>query len=339
MGHAPRSRVIIEHLLNKGHEVKVVSSSRAFHFLSKLFGDRVIEINGFHLAYNNSKVSKTKTLTGTLSKGPKNLLFNYKKYEIIKDTFLPDLVISDFESFTFLFAKLNKIPLLSIDNIQIISRCNLEITVPSGEKQNFSLARKIIEAKVPGAFNYLVTSFFYPPIKKVPTLLVPPIIRKEIIEAESTNGNHILVYQTSTSQKNLIEMLQELKNEVFYVYGFNKSENHGNVILKPFSEKEFIQDLSSCKAVLANGGFSLLSEAVYLHKPVCSIPIRNQFEQFVNANYIQKDGFGRYFPDFHADSIKAFLYDLAHFRKNLEKYQQEGNKLLFDTLDTILSSQ
>jgi uncharacterized protein (TIGR00661 family) len=337
MGHATRSRVIIGHLL-KNHDVKVVSSNRAFKFLHNLFGDRVIEINGFHLAYNNSKVSKTKTLTSTLKAAPKNLLFNYKKYSALKDSFTPDLVISDYESFTFLFAKSNNIPLLSIDNIQILSRCELDIKIPSEEKSNFQIAKTITQAKVPGAFDYFITTFFYPSIKKTPTTLVPPIIRKNIQEAKPSRGEHILVYQTSTSQNNLINILQELKNEKFYVYGFNKSEDHGNVLLKPFSEEGFIADLASAKAVIANGGFSLISECVYLHKPVCSIPIQNQFEQFANASYIEKLGYGRHFNEFHPDSLKAFLYDLSRFEKNLSAYKQDGNKELFEKLDQVITN-
>ncbi len=337
MGHATRSRVIIEHLL-KQHEVRVVSSNRAFTFLHKLFGDRVIEINGFHLAYNNSKVSKTKTLTSTLKSAPKNLLFNYKKYAALKEAFAPDLVISDYESFTFLFAKTHSIPLLSIDNIQILSRCGLDIKIPSEEKTNYQIAKSITQAKVPGAFDYFITTFFYPELKKTPTTLVPPIIREIIQEAKPSKGKHILVYQTSTSQNNLISILQELKEETFHVYGFNKSEDHGNVLLKPFSEAGFVADLASAKAVIANGGFSLISECVYLHKPVCSIPIQNQFEQFVNASYIEKLGYGRHFSEFHPDSLKSFLYDLPRFEKNLEGYKQEGNKVLFKKLDEAIRS-
>jgi uncharacterized protein (TIGR00661 family) len=336
MGHATRSRVVIEHLL-KNHELKIVSSDRAFQFLHKLFGDRVIEINGFHLAYKNSRVSKTKTVTSILKNGPKNLVQNYKKYEQIKDSFMPDLIISDFESFTFLFAKINRIPFISIDNMQIIDRCKLEIPIPPDEKLNFNIAKNIIRVKVPGAKDYLITTFFYPPVMKSPSTLVPPIIRQEIQEAKPVKGEHILVYQTSTSQLSLIKTLQEVKTEKFYVYGFNKSEDHGNVILKPFSEAGFIHDLASSKAVLANGGFSLISECVFLHKPVCSVPVKNQFEQFLNASYIEKEGYGRHFNDFTPDLIKSFLYDLSLFEVNLQKYRQDGNKILFEKLDHLIS--
>ena len=40
MGHATRSRVVIEHLLAAGHHVGVVASDRAFPFLARAFAGR-----------------------------------------------------------------------------------------------------------------------------------------------------------------------------------------------------------------------------------------------------------------------------------------------------------
>ncbi len=108
MGHATRSKVIISHLL-QNHELKVVSSSRAFEFLNKSFPGLVVEIEGFHIAYNKGEVSKFKTFTETLLSGPQNLIENFQKYQEIIKTFTPDLVIPDFESFSYFFAKFHKI--------------------------------------------------------------------------------------------------------------------------------------------------------------------------------------------------------------------------------------
>lgn len=174
--------------------------------------------------------------------------------------------------------------------------------------------------------------FFDAAIKKKNTTLVPPIIRKAIEEAKVSAGKHILMYQTSSSLKTVKETLHQLPNETFYVYGMNRDEQEGNVVFKPFSEKGFIDDLASCKAVIANGGFSFISEAVYLKKPIYSFPIHNQFEQWMNAAYIQKLGFGRHFPELNADYLKAFLYELPEFEKNLRGYSQDGNNKLFGLL-------
>jgi uncharacterized protein (TIGR00661 family) len=44
--------------------------------------------------------------------------------------------------------------------------------------------------------------------------------------------------------------------------------------------------------VIANSGFSLICEALYLGKPYLAIPVRHQFEQVLNAYYVDKMGYG-----------------------------------------------
>jgi len=201
---------------------------------------------------------------------------------------------------------------------------------------NYNVAKNIIKLKVPDCRNYLITSFFHPPIIKENTGFIPPILRDEIIQTQTSYSDHILVYQTSTSQGNLIKMLQEIPKEKFHVYGFNKEEKHGNVELKPFSEDAFINDLASAKAVISNGGFSLISEAVYMKKPVCSYPISKQFEQFVNAAYIDFLKYGKHLNVFSSEGIKAFLYDLDFYRENINKYSQDGNNETLKKLEEII---
>ncbi len=337
MGHATRTKVTVSHLLKK-HDVHMVSSSRAFHFLDKLFLGRVTEIEGFHFAYKDARVSKSKTFAELLKTGPKNLVSNLQKYSGLKKSFFPDLIISDFESFTFYFAKYHKIPIICLDNQHILTNTKLEFPVPREEHNNYNLASNIVKLKNPKCDHYIITTFFYPPVTQKNTTLVPGILRDEILHAKTKKHHPILVYQTSQSQKNLVGILQEVQEQEFLVYGYNKEEQHGNVKLKAFSEKEFIENLAACKAVITNGGFSLISEAVYLRKPVCTVPIKNQFEQYINSAYIQKLGYGRHFPDITSDNIKAFLHDLERFSANLESYHQDGNSILFNELDRLCGS-
>ncbi len=338
MGHATRSKSVIQHLIAQQHEVCIVSSDRAFIFLKKHFGDRVVSIEGFHLAYKNAKVSVGATILLTLKEAPRQVIKNFNTYQQLLKNFTPDIVISDFESFSHFFALSRNIPLLSIDNMQVLNRARLDIEIPKTEKANYILSKNIVKAKVAGAAHYFITSFFHPPIKKPNTSYVAPIIRDEILNAKPSIKNHIVVYQTSTSQKDLIPALQSLPNEQFIVYGFNREEIHGNVVLKSFSENEFIHYFASAKAVIANGGFSFISEAVFLHKPVCCVPIQHQFEQFVNAAYIQQLGYGRHFNQFSSDHIKAFLYDLPLFTSKLTSFKHDANKTLFDALDVMCQS-
>lgn len=336
MGHATRSKVVIDHLIAKGHGLCIVSSGRAFQFLNKAFPGSVIEIKGFHFAYKNAEVSKTRTFLSNLRSSGRNLVYNTGKKLLIQRSFQPDLVISDFESFSFFFAKEHRLPVISIDNMQVMDRCGLEVSIPKEEKNNYRLAKNIVKAKVPGCDHYLISSFFDAEVKKKNTGLVPPVIRQAIQDTPVSQGDHILMYQTSSSLSTVKDILTQLPGERFFVYGMNQDHSAGNVVFKPFSEAGFIADLGSAKAVVANGGFSFISEAVYLRKPVYSFPIRNQFEQWMNAAYIQKCGYGRHFDTLDADSLKAFIYDLPLFQSKLSAYKQDGNTALFGQLDQLL---
>lgn len=336
MGHATRSKVIIQYLLAQNHDVRVVSSERAYNFLHAAFPGRVTEIKGLHFAYKNAKISKSGTFMLNLKSAGKNLVYNYIKKLEIEHIFKADLVISDFESFAYFYAKMHQLPIISIDNMQVMNRCKLDIVISKEEESNFTLAKQIVKAKVPGCQQYLISSFFEAEISKKNTQLVPPIIREAILQAIPKEGNHILMYQTSSSLENVQETLAKLPHEHFIVYGMNQNYSDGNVQFKPFSETEFIADFANAKAVIANGGFSFLSEAVYLHKPIYSFPIAGQFEQYMNAAYIEKLGYGRHFKSLGSDQLKAFLYDLPHFKKQLAHYQQNGNEKLFETLNLQL---
>ena len=337
LGHATRSKVVVGHLLAQGHDVRVVSSSRAYTMLAAAFGpQRVLEIRGFHLAYNGLAVSKLRTALLTLRTAPDDLRVNFARYRDLLAGFEPEAVISDFESFSYLFAKLHRLPVISIDNMQIMSRARLDVAIADDERGNSQVAKAIVRAKLPRSRHYFITTFFPLPLKKKRTTLVPPIIRPEILAAAPSAGQHVLVYQSATTQQNLVPLLQQLPGQEFRVYGFNKQESHGNVQLCAFSEAGFIADLASARAIVTNGGFSLISEAVYLHKPICAIPIPAQFEQWLNAAEVQQMGFGRHFEIITADNLRAFLAGLPGYEAALAGYQQQGTEVLFAQLDEQL---
>jgi len=72
MGHATRSKVIITHLL-ENHDVRIVSSNRAFEFLNKQFPNRVYEIKGLNFVYKDGGIEKLKTFQAILKKSPHDL--------------------------------------------------------------------------------------------------------------------------------------------------------------------------------------------------------------------------------------------------------------------------
>jgi uncharacterized protein (TIGR00661 family) len=78
----------------------------------------------------------------------------------------------------------------------------------------------------------------------------------------------------------------------------------------------------------------LLGEAVYLKKPVLAVPVQGQFEQFLNARYLDKTGYGRFAASLDdADVLTRFAEQLERCEEKLAQYRQQGNDTLFDALD------
>src|SRR6516162_5868027 len=113
MGHATRSKVVCEHLVERGHDVKIVVSGRAHGFLSKTFPD-VVEIKGLTIRYVDNRMDRDGTLARNVLAAPGMFASNVSAYYDKVARFAPDAVISDFESFAYLFAKRHRLPIASI---------------------------------------------------------------------------------------------------------------------------------------------------------------------------------------------------------------------------------
>lgn len=336
MGHATRSAVVIEYLMQQGHEVEVITSDRAYTFLSERFPGRVHAIEGFHLAFEGSEISVRKTVAQIVRTAPQKMRTNWKQYFHFLKNKTFDFVISDFETYAAFYAKLHRVPLLSLDNIQVIDRAYPGISIPKEERTNYEIARQVIRMKVPGASHYLITSFFDIAVRKKNTTLIPSIIRSAVLKLQPKYDQHVLIYQYATPEEQLIPLLQQFPEITFYIFGFNKEADYGHIHVKRFSEDEFLELFATAKAVMCHGGFSFISEAVYLHKPIYAVPIPNQFEQYFNAAYVEKMGYGVKAKEFNHSGIQCFLANMDQYKKKLEGYTQQGNQVLFDTLDLLI---
>jgi uncharacterized protein (TIGR00661 family) len=334
MGHATRSSVLLEHL-TKHHEVHVVVSGRARDYLAQRF-QNVHKIWGLTLSYEGNSVRKLGTLLENLKGAVKGFPENVRAYFELIDEFRPELVVSDFESFSYLYATNHLLPVISVDNMQIINRAKHAPELLSGHEAQFQLTRNIVKAKLPHCFHYLVTTFFYPELRKDRTTLLPSILRPEILAARSEPGEHLLVYQTATTNTELMSALKQSRIPC-RVYGVRRGiqtdQVDDNLTFRPFSEAGFIDDLRTARAVVAGGGYTLLSEAVYLHKPVLALPVRGQFEQTLNALYVEQLGYGRHAAALDKPTLDGFLADVPRCAEALQGYSQDGNRLMLEALD------
>lgn len=242
------------------------------------------------------------------------------------------MVITDFEPLTCRAARRTRTPLLSIDNQHMMT--NADVETPREFKKDAAAAKLVTRLMTPGAGTYVVTSFFSAEIRKKNTFIVPPILRRKIVEAKPTDEGHILVYVTSPSPA-LAEVLRSVRGE-FRAYGFGREGRERNVEFKKPSLDGFVDDLLRSRAVIANAGFSLLTESLYLRKPFLAIPVKHQFEQMFNAYWLAKAGYGTYWQELNKERIDSFLYNLPEYDEQLDSYPRAGNERLYATLDRVI---
>ncbi|MCK5282601.1 MAG: alpha/beta fold hydrolase [Nanoarchaeota archaeon] len=335
MGHATRSEVVIRHLLLQGHNLIIFSYERAFDYLKESFKTEknileLVKITGINFVHEKNKfelgktiIKESKKIHGLLIKNLFIFLDRILKYK-------PSLIITDFEPLSGNIARLLKIPLICIDNISFITKCQIDNKFKNSIDWKFN--EQIIK-NFDGNCNF-ITTVFDAPLKekyKNKTYLVGPIIRECFNNAEEKEKNFVLVYQTSKSNNKLSGILKQ-SDEKYIVYGFNKDCIDKNLTFKKQSRDGFARDLISCKAIITNGGFTLISEAVILKKPIYSIPIKRQIEQEMNGYYIAKSGFGTCSKEINKGDLNEFLDNLGEYRKNLSRLRYNKNEL-FSLLD------
>lgn len=332
LGHAMRSAVILEKLIKK-YDILIFASDRAYQYLSQKF-DNVHEIHGFNTVYENNAVNNRKTFVKAMKTLPRDLNSNLKLlYKIARD-FKPQIIVSDFEFYASLLSNLLRIPLISIDNMHVITRCNIEY--PDKYRAEKLKAEGVVRSFIVRPERYIIISYFCPEIKNPEkTIIYPPVLRKEIMGLKGEYGDHILVYQTSKSNEKLLKTLKNC-GEKFVIYGFDLDKKDGNLEFKPFNESEFFEDIQNSRAVITNGGFTLISEALYLKKPVLSIPVKGQFEQILNAIYLEKLGYGEFHEEINNDNLKKFLNNLSKYQENLEDYNGgNSQEVILELIDSI----
>jgi uncharacterized protein (TIGR00661 family) len=336
-GHSTRAREVISHLQSHGHTVHIVSFDRGLANLRKDFP--VTEIFGWRIAYVNNQVRYRRTLAKNLLAAPKAAA-SIAQLKTLIDEHSIDLVITDFEPLTSHAARRKRLPVISIDNQHTL--INTDVTYPRQYRNDASAAKMVTRLMVPHANAYLTTSFFTARVTKPNTFLFPPILRDSILKAKPREGDHILVYVTSPAPA--LEKLLASVRASFIAYGFGREGQQANVTYRKPSLDGFFADLISAKGIVANAGFSLVTEALHLGKPYLAVPVEHQFEQIFNAYWLDKSGYGAFWPTnrkqdgLNKERIDSFLYNLPHFRDNLRNYPRQGNDALFAKLDSLIAT-
>ncbi|MBL7185195.1 MAG: hypothetical protein ISS70_02630 [Phycisphaerae bacterium] len=335
-GHSSRSHLTGQRLIDAGHDVMFVGSQKSLLYLKQYFADRVKEVFGLSFAFEGERIDKSETLKRNLLKLPEANRLNDELFKKHFEPFEPELVISDFEPFSAWWAWRNNVPFISIDHEHMLTLCKLEHPV----RNWFSrlTASVVTECHYTGAVAYIILNFFRAPLRVDSAVLAPPIVRPVISGLDPTADEHILLYSTTgTCRDRLRETLGTFAGQTFVIYGFDEDAQHQNCLFKKRSTDGFLADLAAARGVIASAGFSLISECMYLKKKMLMLPLAGQYEQIINARYIQKLGLGISSDKLDEATIARFLNELDKPAPRDERIIWPDNERFFDILQTELN--
>jgi len=331
-GHAARAGVVLAHLVARGHEVKVASYDRGSRALRDQFD--VLEIEGLSIGTADNQVSLVKTFTENIAK----LSDGVRSLRALKsglfESFRPDVAITDFEPMTAYLAHHFRVPLVTIDNQHAMRY--VEFACPSELRRQALITANVIRSMVPKPDVSLVTTFQRGPLKNRRTFLFAPIVRPAVLALEPTHSEHVLVYFTKGFDS-CLDLMRGFEREHFVVYGYDRDAREGNLQFKRASNAGFLADLAAARAVISTAGFSLLSEALHLRKPMLALPMQGQFEQELNALLLDESGYGANGRGCTRETIGAFLERVTDYASNLQGYERSDIGPLLAKIDQLLA--
>lgn len=141
------------------------------------------------------------------------------------------------------------------------------------------IGKLILEQYAPASFKY---GFHFSGDNEN---IYTPVIRQQVRQHQITDEGHYTVYLPSYDDKLLIKRLSvfpDIKWQVFSKHNYRKTV-YRNITIQPVNNEKFTASMASSSGVLCGAGFETPAEALFLKKKLLVIPMKNQYEQHLNA--------------------------------------------------------
>lgn len=271
-GHLSRSMEIIPHLQKRGTVDVLLSGNQCelklpfdvryrFHGLSFIFGKK----GGVDFAktYKNNRVRRFMREVNSLDVSPY------------------DLVISDFEPVSAWACFLAEKRCIGLSNQAAILTSGSPVAATDD-----LIGKAVLKYYAPVSKQY---GFHF---QRYNQDLFTPIIRQQVRALKTSDEGHYLVYLPAHSDERIAKTLKRYPQIEWQVFSKHGKEGFidENVWLRPINNEQYLESLASCTGLLCAAGFGATTEALFLGKKLCVIPMKKQFEQQCNALALMQMG-------------------------------------------------
>ncbi len=162
--------------------------------------------------------------------------------------------------------------------------------------------------------KYLALSFReYEPLRIKNMVVMPPLMKEEIIKSSGTQEDFILGYMVNDGYAEEL-ITWHLNNKSIPIHCFwdrkdmPKTHNpHACLTFHQVDNVLFSEMMRCCKGYITTAGFESVCEAIYLQKPALMIPVAGQYEQACNAIDAVNTGAGVQSATFNVSILLEFM--------------------------------
>src|SRR5690606_2458636 len=192
-----------------------------------------------------------------------------------------DLVINDFEPVTAWACHLREHPCIGMSHQSAV----LDSKSPKPEEVDM-MGKFILKHYAPVDVSY---GFHFQPYS--PSIFTP-VIRKQIREQEISDKGHYTVYLPAYDDARLLKSLLRFDQVQWDVFSKHNRVPFSlkNVNVQPINNQKFVESMASCHGILCGAGFETPAEALFLGKKLMVVPMKNQYEQHLNAAALMQMG-------------------------------------------------
>jgi uncharacterized protein (TIGR00661 family) len=330
-GHMTQSISMFQLLEQNGHKVCAVCVGKSKRReIPKFFSSKIkapihlFDSPNFVTDKKHKGIKLGKTITSNLSK-----ITQFKKslneiHQLVEEH-QPDIILNFYDLLGGLYKMLFQptCRYWTIGHQYLIN--HPEFPYPNGnglQKLLFQLNTKITAF---GSELELALSFRpLDPVQNGNTVILPPLLRKEIKNLTPYSGEFYLTYMVNPGYSDEILLFAKqnpnIKIEAFWdkIGAPIKYKPLENLIFHQLNDCLFLDKMAQCKGLVTTAGFESVCEAMYLGKPVMMVPVKGQFEQACNAIDAQQSGAGIISNNFDFYKMKIFLSS-GNFNPTLSK--------------------
>ena len=273
----------------------------------------------------------------------KKYLRNLKDIDKVVEEHKPDVIINFYDLlaglYSFFYKKKRSFKYVCVGHQFLLE--HPDFPFPAGHMMDRFLFNNNTMISSAKADLKLALSFVrMPDIPKKKIYVVPPLLRKEVVDIQTKREDFILGYVVNDGYgEDIIEWHNKNKHISVVCFWDRKGAEleyrpHENLVFYKLNDVKFLDHMSRCSGFVTTAGFESICEAMFMGKPVMMVPTANHYEQLCNSIDAVKAGAGIRSDKFEMSLLINYLPKHKSKQEEFQKWANEAESKFLKLLTT-----